>query len=179
MANYLDPNEFTTFYDARRVGELLSDTGAEVAPGDVGSSQLLADLISAATGEINTVCLQGRRYTEQNLQDILTAGGATKQALNQLCADLVFGMLLARRGYGPDVMERLAPRYKAAQQTLEALYLGKKVFNLSDVIDAGVPHPVKIGGGGYVPSRDNKLFGVFWDSPLWGGYLDPRSRGYY
>lgn len=181
---YLEPDEMATFYDVRRLQELLSDTGEELAVGDVENSPVLLQMIIAATGEINTVVLQGRRYTEQNLQDIIEAvvlnptdkiAKANKQVLNQLTADLVFGMILARRGYGPDVMERLAPRYKTAQATLEALYRGEKVFNVTGALDAGVPAPVRIGGNGYVPSRDNKLFGIFWDSP-YGGWYDPRSR---
>jgi phage gp36-like protein len=180
---YLDPANFTKFYDERRVQELLSDSGTEVAVGDIATDPLLEELIIAATGEINSVILQGRRYTVQNLQDIIEAADnltdkmaqATVRVLNQLCADLVFGMLLARRGYGPEAMEKMAPRYKTALQTLEDLYQGKKVFNLSATIEAGVPQIVKIGGNGYRPTVDNKLFGIFWDSPL-GGYWDTRSR---
>jgi phage gp36-like protein len=180
---YLEAEDMVKFYDVRRLQEILSDTGTEVAEGDVATNPLLADTIIAATGEINSVLLQGRRYTLQDMQDLITASAdltnvmaqANVRVLNQLCADITFGMLLARRGYAPDVVETLAPRYKVALQTLEDLYQGKKIFNLSAAVEAGVPQIVRIGGNKYMPSVDNKLFGVWWDSPF-GGYWDPRSR---
>ncbi len=183
---YLDPEDMVKFYDVRRLQEILSDDGTAVDSGDIGGHPTLLTGIEWATGEINTAIYQGKRYTPENIQDLIdnavgssgnTGYVSAVRVLQQLMADLVFGWLMGRRGYGPDVMDRLAPRYKSAQETLERLYLGERVFNVAEAIEAGVPKVQRIGGGAFLPSAEFPILGVWWDTGYPGrGGPSPRDR---
>lgn len=179
---YLTGEQFLNYYDARRVGELLSDTGIPVEAGDIPDDPVLEEAIAAACGEIDTHCQQGKRYAKADIEAIITgntldpsnvAYRKASAVLKQLAADLTFGTLMARRGYSAETMARLAPRLVAAQETLEQLYQGRRVFDLSTAIEAGRPHRATIGRNTYRPSEFNRLFGVWPDS------ANGQWRGWY
>lgn len=180
---YLKGADMVLYYDVRRLRQILSDTGLQIDESAIATDPNLLAGINSACADINSRCYQGKRYTPEQLQDLIKNKDVSVQtkmaatALEQLTADLAFGFIVGRRGYGPDVLERLAPRYKSALETLERLYLGEKVFHIDTAIEAGVPHVVRIGGNGYLPSAENKLFGIWRDTPGYYG-IDPRNRWY-
>lgn len=157
---------------------------------DSGTAALLADLSNAASAayafilhstrwassEIDSHCQMGKRYTRASLEAIVTAADAapTNETLNkragvirQLCADLTYGHLMSRRGQAAEALKSLAPRYEMALLTLEKLAQGLQVFDLDANINAGKPHRVTIGlNNKYTPSADNRLFGIWSDSPF-------------
>jgi len=177
---YLDAELMPLYYDIRRLQQVLSDTGLQLTPTEVTASPLLEQAINSACSDINASCFQGKRYTADMLQTLIqnkSFGVREKMAatlLEQLTADLAFGFIMGRRGYSPDVQEKLAPRLKSALVLLERLYLGEKVFDITEAIEAGVPKIVRIGGNGYLPSAENKMFGIWRDTP---GYYGMDSRG--
>lgn len=181
---YITAAQFLTYYDVRRVADLLADDGVPVEPGDIPTNENLKEAIAAACGEIDSHCQQGKRYTRETLEAIIEGNTAAPNdvalrkasaVLKQLAADLTFGTLMARRGYSAETMERMAPRLTAAYKTLEDLYQGRRVFDLSTAIEAGRPWRVRIGKDAYQPSLYNRLFGLWPDTAGGLAGLYPRQ----
>ncbi len=158
MAAYITNADVALYYDSRRLLELCSDSGTEETTLD---NAILTELLLAASAEIDANCQQGKRYAKATLE-AMTGKGAT--LLKQLCADLAFGSLMARRGFAADQMKVQAPRYEAALLTLEMLYQGRKVFDLDANINAGVPKVAVIGKNQIRGSQFNRMFGLWPDA---------------
>ena len=187
-ATYILPVDLVTFYDSTRVLDLLSDTTTAATLADLSSSgsapYALAILaIRRAAGDVEQHCQFGKRYTRETLEGIITAGLAApsdeaKQkrmvALQSLVADLTFGYLMSRRGHAAAQMRELAPRYDEALAKLEKLAAGYLVFDIDANVAAGRPVSVQMGKNRYMPSLDNKMFGVWPDGPY-----GRTNDGYY
>ena len=183
-ASYLNPVDLVRFYDSRRVLQLASDSGATAVIADLSNSASAAygfvlSAIRSAASELDSHCQQGKRYARGILEDIIAAAVAApadevkaKRAalIQQLVADLAFGIMCSRRGQVADALKALCPRYETALVTLERLAQGVQIFDTDLAINRGVPASVKIGKNVYRPSRDNRLFGVWND--------DTTNRGY-
>lgn len=177
-ASYLNPDELITYYDARRVLQLASDSGeaatvADLSDDDSDAYAFILSCIRYAASELDSHCQQGKRYTRAVLEAIIEEAVAapTDEAKNkraamirQLVADLAFGVLASRRGYVADALKNLAPRYETALMTLERLSEGVQIFDVDDAITRGAPSSVQIGRLGYRPSEFNRLFGIWEDS---------------
>lgn len=174
---YITPSELTLYYDSRRVLDLAVDTGTRADIADLSNAgsnayKRVNAMIASVCSEIDSVCQQGKRYVRADLEAMIAASGSddasTKRAasLKQMTADLVFGRLMAVRGYGADQQRQLAPRYEKAEQMLEMLYQGSRVFDFDDNIKAGVPDTLKIGLNLLKWSEFNRMFGVFPTNPF-------------
>lgn len=177
-ASYILPADLPTFYDSRRVLMLVVDEDDDADASDLSNTATTAyanalSAIHSAASQLDTHCQMGKRYTRAVLENIIAEHLASpadvaksKRAalIRQLVADLTFGILMGRRGYAADTMEKLAPRYKEALATLDRLAQGYQVFDLDPNIDAGRPRAVRIGANAYRPSAFNKMFGVWEDS---------------
>lgn len=187
--SYLTPTDLVTFYDSRRVLELASDSGLVALIADLsntasGPYTVCNAAIRSAAADVDSHCQVGRRYQRSTLEGIITDAlsapmdeAAQKRAaiLRQLVADLAFGFLMSRRGYAEDRMKLLAPRYDMALETLASIASGMMVFDLDDNIAAGLPSAVPIGLNKYRPSLNNRLFGVWEDTPRTYGFPLNRS----
>lgn len=176
MANsYITPADLVLFYDSDRVLNLVSDAKAAAAAGDLSTPgspayQRAQIAVQSAAGDVDSHCQMGKRYTRENLEAMVAAFLAdpndhakAKRArvLQQIVADLAFGILLGRRGYTGDQLRRQAPRYEEALKSLERLAAGVQVFDLDDNVNAGVPRRVTLGLRSYRPSLDNAMFGIW------------------
>lgn len=185
MPNYITPALLPTFYDTNRVLDLLSDTSVDATVADLSSTSSAPYLtclqaIRDAGSEIDQHAQQGKRYTRDDLENIITEAVAApadevKQkraaALRRLCADLTFYFLLIRRGFTADRMESLAPRAEAAWKTLDELANGIRILDLDANLAASIPKRVRIGSQKYLPSANNHLFGIWYDGPFGSDYL--------
>ena len=143
MSVYLPNNEFLSFYDRRRVASFLSDTGTPIADGLLATDPILARLINAAEGKVNIACRVGRRYDLGSLASYAATDAGN--VLKELVADLAWHGLISRRGFKEEETAALAPRYAMAEQTLELLRLGERVFEIDDAPQAGLPGYTTLG----------------------------------
>lgn len=188
---YLLPSEVDLYYDVRRVVGLASDTGVPIDESDLGATgstgyNLIYKLIRAQSARIDSRCQQGKRYSHVDLETIAytartaAAGDADDigsdpekkfeakwkrfAILQQLTADLFFGDLLARRGYGAEQFKLMAPRYVEALEILEQLYQGEAIFDLSGPKTAGVPQVATLGQNVLKSTDFNRMFGIWPNS---------------
>ena len=124
---FLTPAQFVKVYDTRRVQQLLSDTGTPVASGDLATDENLLNLLAESTEMILSAVQVGTKYTEDELQD-LADSSTSGYLVRRLCADLAYGLLVARRGTSAADMDRLAPNWKFAQFQLQQLREGTLIF---------------------------------------------------
>ncbi len=183
--SYLNPVDLVRFYDSRRVLQLASDTGVIAVIADLSNSSsapygIVLNAIRTAASDVDSHCQQGKRYTRSVLETFVSEAVASpadeaKQKrmalLQQLVADLAYGLLASRRGYTGDSLKAWAPRYETALVTLERLAQGFQIFDDDNSINAGVPSSVQIGKNRYRPTDSNRLFGIFPDS------LNPYGAG--
>lgn len=177
---YILPDELPLFYDLRRILQLASDTDdtpateADLSNTASDAYAFLNNAILSASSDLDQHCQQGKRYTRVDLEAIVAAANASPndsalvkraQPIKQMVADLAFGIMLGRRGFNSERLASLAPRYEKAQEALEKLALGILVFDISANIEAGVPDSAYFGVNNYLPSRDNRMFGVWCDTP--------------
>lgn len=137
---YCSRAQFIGWYDARTVGQLLTDNDFPIAPDSVASNPLLASFLLAASGKLETAAFRGGRYTPADLTKIAagssTPGDTAASAfLSQITAGICMGMLVRRR---PDVAVPAIPQIQEAELFLGALEQGEVIFPIDTVIAAGV-----------------------------------------
>lgn len=192
-ATYIQPADLVRFYDTTRILDLLSDDNTAALLTDLSNPSSTAYgtailAIRRAAADVDQHCQFGKRYTRATLEQIITDATAASpgdddyQALQKrmvsiqsLVADLSYGYLLGRRGHAADAMRELAPRYEEALKILEKLAAGLLVFDIDANVNAGVPASVQIGKNRYLPSADNRMFGVWCDGP----YSRSNDRFYF
>ncbi len=137
--SYCTIAQFLQLNDARRVGELLLDTGARaeaeaILAGSSGlpESSVTNQVLNASSGEIEAACMVGGRYKPADLQAMT---GVSANFLASLVSDLAMGRLLRRR----KAEAMMTASEKEARRHLTALQDGKEIFGLQEQQDAGLP----------------------------------------
>lgn len=128
---YCTPSQFLERYDARTVGDLLSDSGTRLTPGEILTSPILQSLLKQASGEIESAAFVEGRFTPELLTSLT---GNSAQFLAGLTADLAMYLLYKRR---PERVGQIPPAVSMVYQTLEALRQGHRVFPFKEIMDAG------------------------------------------
>jgi hypothetical protein len=156
---FASPASFLIRYDPRRLSQLatiLSDPN-EPLPNDYELQQ--SPLVYAALGDATEIILSaaqvGKRYTRAILSALAADFDETLQygkggLLVRLCCDLAYGLLVGGKGQGKEDQSALAPRQEWADNMLELLKQGERVFDHEGAIDAGkkvVGQNVLSGGG--------------------------------
>lgn len=121
---YATPEELLIRYDARRVADLVSDTGTRTT--DPASSPVVAACLEDASGMVESACRVAGRYT---INQLVNLQGHTRFLLTRLVCDLTYGLLVARRGYSANDMNTMAPQYKGALDMLEQIKQGDRIFD--------------------------------------------------
>lgn len=174
------------YADTRRLYEYASDTGTPLSAAAFAASALVAEIIAAAEQEVISACLVGNRYTVDDLT-VLAAdnvggsvtggtefgggsvtGGTTVTGvgakLRRLVAEVAWGLLLNRRKVSANDFAALAPGYKEAQDQLELLRLGERIFPIGGVPEAGLPSVVALGEDAWQSRRTiASQIGLFGD----------------
>lgn len=135
-------------YDSRRVAELASDTDTPVASGSLATDAVLLRMLADGANLIQLAARFADRYSQADL-DAVYADPINKYSIIRLNVDLAFGLLVARRGYRASELADLAPNWVIANQTLELLRLGNRVFDVASAPEAGAAvDTVKLGQNG-------------------------------
>lgn len=113
------------YHDYEQIADLLRD-GDDARPsrGGAMASAIFAQMLLAASGELESACLRGQRYTPEDLNALTGAGAAF---LQKTVADLAFWRLMQRRQPASADPERV-PGAKQAMESLEALKSGERIF---------------------------------------------------
>lgn len=133
MASYATPSDLADRFDARTLRDLASDTGEAVA--DITSDPHALVALADASGRVDAAVLVGGLYTTDQLGDLT---GNSLALLKRLVCDLAMCYMMSRRPerYGS---EALAAMHKAADEYLELLRKGERLFDVDVAIAAGRP----------------------------------------
>jgi hypothetical protein len=146
---YCDGSELALRYDKRRLMELYTDDGVRPTSYDAYNANLLAAL-EDATAEINAAIFIGYKYTAAGFSPTTFLSGLTdtgQRLIRRLAADLAYANLVSRRGLSTTETSNLAPRNLIAQQMLEQLRQGERIFDMVDQssANAGIAHHAPLG----------------------------------
>lgn len=135
--SYAAPADLLKRYDARTLGELVSDSGTRVSAANLLTDANLQAALDDASGEIDAHVLQGQRYTTAMLAALT---GNSLAYLKRICCAVAMALLWERRPYN-DADEQVAAEQAAlqARKALERLKQGHEVFDIEAVKDAGLP----------------------------------------
>ena len=139
-AAYATPAQLLKLVDWRLVADWCSDrdgsrpTRASLKDPTSPAGSVLAEVLLAASGDVESNCLRGGMYTVADLQALTTgAAGGDLRAMVAGCAVL---RLAGRRSPVAGKLDDL-PLASWTQEKLRALRVGEQVFGLVDQIAAG------------------------------------------
>jgi phage gp36-like protein len=137
MAALATPADLCKRFDVRLLGDLVGDAGVRVGMPDLLDHENLQACIDDAWGEIIGALMMSQRYTQDQIDDL---ADESKQYLIRLNCAIAIGYLLDRRPW-EDSDQRAAEMSKRerARKELEELRVGKKVLNIEDAKNAGLP----------------------------------------
>lgn len=136
--SYATPAQLLQRYDARTIGDLVSDSGDQVTPTALLSDANLLAQLDDASGEIESALLQAGRYSAGDLSGLLTSNSNTRFVLIRLTCDIAMRLLAERRPWY-ELNDAYQRRVANADATLDKLRKGERVFDLEPVKDAGLP----------------------------------------
>lgn len=135
---YVSASDFLKRYDARTIGQLMSDespagrtptvdelTNANTVPGG-----RLSELLKDASGMLEIALLKGGRYTIADLE-ALTANQAA--FIKRVVGDLALGLCYQRR---PATDTPIPTQTQVAMNVLDMLANGDRILGLQGAIDA-------------------------------------------
>lgn len=169
-ASYCTPADSLSFCDARRVGQYVSDSGKAVAPVDLTTNATWTGFLQAASGEIESECFVGGRYSTDDLANLSTAsqrsgGGASnsEMLLRMLVAYTAFTRLLERRGVIGNEADKANATWAAELRT--KLRKGEAIFGFqqaveADRVEADFMDDDNFGTLGLSSDQANRFFGV-------------------
>ncbi len=133
MPSYATPSDLADRFDARTLRDLASDTGEAVA--DVTSDPHLLVALADASGRVDAAVLVGGIYTTTQLGDLT---GNSLALLKRMVCELAMAYMLSRRPerYGA---ESLSAIHKLAEEYLDRLRTGGRLFDVDEAIAAGRP----------------------------------------
>lgn len=160
--SYASPQDLLDRYDARRVGDLATDSGTRLTESQILADSKVSTCMEDASGALIAAIKRGNRYTDD---DLSLLSGPSLSFLKRVVCDLSFAYLVMRRGYGADEVSAQAPGYKSAQEILKKLQDGELVFDLGSQKSAGTPSftikTYSVDGESQLPSSTAKrLFGM-------------------
>lgn len=137
---YLSASEFLTRVDWRPIAQLMTDddTTEDVRSALTDASSVegarLAELLKDASGQVETAAFVGGRYAPA---DLAALSGNQAAYLKRLVADIAIGLCYQRR---PDLFSGMPAQAQQANQILNALAGGDRIFGLQENIDASHMH---------------------------------------
>lgn len=135
---YATSSDIIARFDARTIGDLVSDDGVRVEVSALSGNANLTAALDDASGDVESALVMANRYTTTAL-DALT--GNALATLKRITCEIAMAHLFNRRpGFRPEQHEQVDERARAH---LERLRKGENVFNLEDQRDAGTP---SVGG---------------------------------
>ncbi|MDE2102952.1 MAG: DUF1320 family protein [Patescibacteria group bacterium] len=135
MTAYAAPSDLLARYDARTIGNLVSDSGSTVSSSSLLTDPNVAAALASASGLLQAALLQGERYS---IEDLTSLTDNSQAYLVQLCCEIAFAKLYERRPWS-DSKQR-GEAIQRANDALELLRTGKHIFALQTDEGAGVPN---------------------------------------
>lgn len=161
---YITAAELLLFVDYRTLSDLCTDTDGP-RPLKTDFSDATTDLgaktqaiLKAASGYVEMACLNGGRYTPD---DLAALTGNQAQALKKLVANLALWDFYTRR---PDTTMPEPPQAVEANRILDAVAAGEKIFGTQQAMDAGrleltVETPIDVENRNLVTFQAERMFG--------------------
>lgn len=137
---YADASDIKARKDVRTLGDLVGDADTRATSVELDTDTVLATALQDASGIIDAAVFHAGRYSADDLNGLT---GNSLALLKRLTCDIAYTLLRRRRGYTGDEGEDLA-EFKQADQMLERLRKGERVFDVAEVIDAGNTQVVTI-----------------------------------
>lgn len=134
---YASSSDLVARFDARTIGQLVSDTGQAVAQGSLSSDTKLAAALDDASGEIDAALMQGQRYSAA---DLTALTGNSLAYLKRICCQIAMARLWERRPYLDE--EGAEKALNMARQALDRLRKGENLFAVEDNLAASTPEVV-------------------------------------
>lgn len=135
MAAFATNAQMLARYDARILGDLVGDLGAQVSAGSLATDPVLMAFLEDASGLILAACLRGEKYSEA---DLVALTGNSEAHLVRITCDLAMAALYGRR-YDHQWMDNREKAEAVAEKHLERLRRGEHVFDVDGNKDAGLP----------------------------------------
>lgn len=157
---YASVSDLLDRYDARVIGDLVSDDNTQVAAADLESNSKLQSMLDDASGDIEAALNTGERYSQQ---DLASLSPHSQSHLVRITCDVAMSLLLRRRvNLDP---EKAKAQIELAETHLERLRKGIDVFGLevhkaAGLIDEAGPSTVDISNLNLLTSRVKNTFPV-------------------
>ncbi|MGH2621024.1 MAG: hypothetical protein ACRDHG_10710 [Anaerolineales bacterium] len=162
---YCSAADFVKYIDVRMIRDLVRDDGTRANLADMLTEPVLTEALLAASGEVESACLVGNRYTPT---DLLALTGASAAKLRRMVAWLAVDIIYERRGY---VDRELPAGIEKAENGLERLRQGERIFGLQEQMDAGNSRTT------FLDERDLEIFnGVAIQAAPFFGVRSNRDR---
>lgn len=168
---FITAAQFLEAYDERRVSQLCSSTGTPITSAALPTNTTLLNALNRAAGMITAACRVGQRYQYDDLVTLSEGTDPGSYVIQQLNADLAFGLLNARRGLSMEELSVQAPMWAFAQDYLNQLRLGERIFDIAGDADAGLPDVVRLG-----VNKDTWARTIGAESRLWGSGITTNSN---
>ena len=126
-------------YDAREIGDLVSDDNNRRESIDLADDPILTALLADASGQVESALVVANRYSAAELAGLT---GHSAAHLVRVVCDIAMSLIACRRPgrLKTEAREAIAA---TAEKHLERLRKGENIFNLTDQANAG---SVSIGG---------------------------------
>ena len=149
--SFATPADLEPRYDVRSIGDLLADDGTTVSPSAMLTNQNLQTALDDAAGEIVAACISNQHYATADLQNLAAQNVTTFPSaalLKKLNCALALPNCFGRRIYNQDEIAKRIPDWTWAQDLLEKLKNGIRVFELPVTnVQAGVMATQALGSG--------------------------------
>lgn len=131
--SYATPADLAVRFDESTISDLASDTGEPVA--DISTDTNVLAAMEDASGRVDAALLMARMYSPADLGALT---GNSQGLLKRIVCELAMAFLIERRpekfnGDRPENVRR------AAEDYLDLLRRGERIFNVEGVKDAGLP----------------------------------------
>lgn len=159
---FATPTDFTTCYDFRLIGDLITDeldAVEDLTVEEVQANAKVQAVLNQSSGEIVTNLIVGGRYTEADLTGL---SGYSRDHLIRINCDIAMGLLIQRR---PNKInqEVAASITDQARKHILAMRKGENVFGIPEIVEAGNltilnQTPTSIERLNLLPDRMNRFF---------------------
>ncbi len=139
--------EFAQRFDQRTLGQLCEDLGTEIDPPALYTDPNIQVCLDDAAGDIVAACITNQHYQTQDLINLAASGTLSANLLKRINCVLALAHLFGRRIYNGDETDSRIPSFKWANDYLEMLKNGQRVFELpAGNPQSGVMSTVALGG---------------------------------
>lgn len=136
MANFADADDMIARYDARMLGDLVSDDGTQVPEPMLAANAKMIAALASATGQVKSALLRSERYAVADLEALT---GESAALLADITSQIAF-WILYRRKPSADPRDPMRTEVKeTAEEHLEQLRLGNIALEIATTLDAGLP----------------------------------------